>query len=190
MQGGGVLSMEARAASGPHDFESLFSSERTRIVRHLRYLTGDLQVSEDLAQEAFVRLWERAAADGSGAVRDPGPWLLRVASNLAYNHFRAEERRRAREDRAGVQDALCQHTGECGSSSLEEAIDVRDALTRMGARDRTVLLLRHSGSTYAEIAEVIGIAPGSVGTTLARAQSRFREAYEGYSAESSREKRK
>jgi DNA-directed RNA polymerase specialized sigma24 family protein len=57
-------------------------------------------------------------------------------------------------------------------------LDVRQTLARLEPRDRTVLLLRYSGFSYAEIANAVGVKPGSVGTTLARAQQRFKDAYE------------
>ncbi len=175
--GGAALVTERSATSFPPDFDRVFGAERARVVRHLRYLTGSQQTAEDLAQEAFARLLERESGDDAEAVRDPGAWLLRVASNLAYNHFRAEERRRSREDRASTRVALPRLSVVPGGA--EEVLDVRESLARLDARDRAVLMLRHSGFSYAEIAEAIGIAPSSVGTTLARAQRRFREVYEG-----------
>lgn len=54
---------------------------------------------------------------------------------------------------------------------------VRAALAQIGPRDREILLMREEGFRYAEIAEVVGVAPGSVGTLLARALRRFAAAY-------------
>ena len=48
----------------------------------------------------------------------------------------------------------------------------------MPERAREVLTLRQAGCSYAEIAAVVGIAPGSVGTTLVRAEALFRQRYE------------
>ncbi|MDK2928288.1 MAG: hypothetical protein PWR31_1979 [Bacillota bacterium] len=59
----------------------------------------------------------------------------------------------------------------------EKQVQVRAALTALTARDRLALVLRYSGYSYAEIAAVIGVAAGSVGTILARAQRSFRLAY-------------
>lgn len=157
----------------PEGFDRLFRTERATVQRHLVYLTGDRALAEDLTQDTFGRLYETGAADDD-ALRNPRAWLLRVASNLAYNHFRGETRRTAREIRA---EAL-------SDSGSEDALDVRLALEELEPRDRVVLMLRHSGFTYAEIAEAVGLAPGSVGTTLARAQRRFREVYMGSASES------
>jgi RNA polymerase sigma-70 factor (ECF subfamily) len=66
----------------------------------------------------------------------------------------------------------------------EEAVlreEERDAVLRvlgcMRPREAQVLLLRYAGLSYREVAEVLGVAPGSVGTLLARAEAAFERAY-------------
>jgi RNA polymerase sigma factor (sigma-70 family) len=147
-------------------FDRVYLAEYPRVLRHLTYLTGDRSLAEDLAQEAFGRLLQRADAE---ELRDPGAWLLTVASNLAYNHARGETRRVERERRVADRP----------EGDVDDVIDVRRALAALEPRDRTVLLLRHSGFSYAETAEAVGIQASSIGTILARARRRFREAYEG-----------
>lgn len=161
-----AISPEDRAA-----FERLYRDHAPAVRRHLTYLTGDRAISEDLTQETFGRLYEHARSDEAAELRDPRAWLLTVASNLAYNHFRAESRRSSRE--ASVGGAAVEPT------DIDNVLDVRKALDELNARDRVALMLRHSGFSYAEVAEAVGVSPSSVGTILARAQRRFREAYEG-----------
>lgn len=160
------VSPENRAA-----FERLYRDQGPIVRRHLIYLTGDRTAAEDITQETFGRLYERALCDEAAELRDPRAWLLTVASNLAYNHFRTESRRSLRELSADV--------GTAQHADIDDVLDVRRALYELNARDRVVLMLRHSGFSYAEVAEAVGVAPSSVGTILARAQRRFREAYEG-----------
>jgi RNA polymerase sigma factor (sigma-70 family) len=59
----------------------------------------------------------------------------------------------------------------------EEQAAVRQALAEVPERQRDCLLLRHSGYSYAEIALTLGIAVGSVGVLLARAEHAFRATY-------------
>ena len=160
------VSPEDRAA-----FERLYRDHAPVVRRHLIYLTGDRATAEDLTQETFGRLYEHAFTDDAADLRDPRAWLLTVASNLAYNHFRTESRRSLRELSADV--------GAAQHADIDDVLDVRRALYELDARDRVVLMLRHSGFSYAEVAEAVGVAPSSVGTILARAQRRFREVYEG-----------
>jgi RNA polymerase sigma factor (sigma-70 family) len=148
-------------------FRRVFLAEYPAVLRHLTYLVGDRQAAEDLAQETFGRLLERGPEGGVDGLRNPRAWLLTVASNLAYNHFRSETHRLDRErGLTGPEDA-----------DVDDVIDVRRVLAGLDSRDRAVLMLRCSGFSYAEIAEAVGLAASSVGTTLARAQHRFREAY-------------
>ena len=157
------------------EFDELYPAHARSVRRHLVYLTGDQALAEDLTQETFGRLYERLGAD-EVELRDPRAWLLTVASNLAYNHFRAEARRLARESSPEVAagpDAAARQ------DDIDDVLDVRRALARLDSRARVVLMLRHSGFRYAEIAEALDLAPSSVGTVLARAQRRFRETYEG-----------
>jgi RNA polymerase sigma factor (sigma-70 family) len=175
MQRGSPILAERPEAADRAGFDRIYRDEHLAVERHLLYLTGDRQLAEDLTQETFGKLYERGLPDKDRAgetLRNPRAWLLKVASNLAYNHFRAEGRRAARETALEV-------TFETDETDRDDVLDVRRALERLELRDRTVLLLRHTGFSYAEIAEAIDIAPGSVGTILARAQRRFRHAYEG-----------
>lgn len=165
-RGSAILSEDVPRETGT--FDRLYREHSLSVRRHLVYLLGDTQAAEDLTQEAFSRLYQSGRAD-SEELRSPRAWLLTVASNLAYNYLRSEGRRTARER---VVDAS-------PTVDIDEVLDVRRALAALAPRDRIVLMLRHSGFSYAEIAEAIGIAPGSVGTILARSQRRFREAYEG-----------
>ena len=54
----------------------------------------------------------------------------------------------------------------------------RQALSRLSERDRQMLLMREEGFRYDEIARVAAVAPGSVGTLLARAARRFVAVYD------------
>jgi RNA polymerase sigma factor (sigma-70 family) len=157
------------------EFERLYRTYGAAVRRHLAYLTGQHALAEDLAQETFGRLYERELEDDGAELRNPQAWLLTVASNLAYNHFRGESRRASRESFPGVAPT----SESAPQTDVDDVLDVRRALGELDSRDRIVLMLRHSGFSYAEIAEAVGVAPSSVGTILARAQARFRTVYEG-----------
>lgn len=151
-------------------FEQLYMTHAEAVRRHLVYLTGDRPLAEDLSQEAFSKLYQQARISD---IRTPKSWLLTVASNLAYNHFRSESRRSAREL------ALTPPAHSPSHGEVDDVIDVRRALGELDPRDRMVLMLRHSGLSYAEVAEAVGVSATSVGTILSRAQMRFRSVYEG-----------
>ncbi len=160
------------------DLAEIYRTTYHALVRFLYRKVWDAERAADLAQEAFARALVHRPANARG-------WLFVVAANLA----RDEGRRRLRERRhLTLLKAEPETTGEHGEP--EEAIDletrrarVRAALEELTPRDREVLLLWDAGLPYEEIAAQTGLAPGAVGTTLARARRRLVEAYEAGSEE-------
>jgi RNA polymerase sigma-70 factor (ECF subfamily) len=154
-------------------FEDLFLRHYAAVYRVLYGVVGDAQEAEDLAQETFTALYRQPPRlDGSGAL---GGWLYRVAVNRAYNALRSKQRLQRRlvwaepEQESDPQDEYLRR---------EERERVRAALSRLPERTAKLLLLRYAGLSYAEIAGALDLAPGSVGTLLARAERAFESAYE------------
>ena len=105
-------------------------------------------------------------------------WLCRVATNQAVNDLRSESRRVAREARHANETAAVATDGIAESNLRAERALVRDVLLALPERSRDLLVLRAEGFRYHEIATALGVAPGSVGTLLVRAERAFRETYE------------
>ncbi len=141
--------------------------------RRALLLTGHRQTAEDAAQEAVTRLLGQPA----GAVRNPGAWLLQVTSRLSYDWLRRRPREVSVAELPEPPPAELADPAAAVIARAEAAL-VRAALDRLPPRDRTLLLLRHSGASYAEIARALGCARGSVGTLLVRAERRFKTGYE------------
>lgn len=158
------------------NFERILRNRWQRIQGIIFRLTGDSAEAEDLALEAFWRLYRHR--NGSGEPNTDG-WLCRVAVNLGLNSLRARQRRRKHEQAAGWEAARAGRSG--GDSSAQERFGrqqiVRLALGRMKRRDSQILILRHAGFSYAEIAALLHISPHSVGTLLARAEKDFETKY-------------
>ncbi len=159
-------------------FEAAFRSYYEGVYRLLFRLVGSRDEAEDLAQEAFLRLYRQDfAAERRHNTR---AWLYRVATNLAHNARRGNLRRVGREDRAESQGLVATAPDPAEAALRQsERESVRRALARLPERQARLLLLRHSGLSYKELAEVEGIAPTSVGTLLARAEAAFAAAYAG-----------
>ena len=139
-------------------------------------LVGDGDEAQDLALEAFWRLYNRPPdLDETGL----GGWLYRVATNLGFNALRARRRRWQYEGQAAI-SALEQSKPQDPALAVEQAQErqrVQAALGSMRSRSARLLVLRYSDLSYAEIAEALGVAPGSVGTLLARAEAEFERCY-------------
>lgn len=111
---------------------------------------------------------------------NPRPWLFAVALNLV----RDDGRRAARQGRRlellkGEMGAATAPAADAALEVDERTAAVRAALADLGEQDRAALLLKAEGFSYDEIAAALGLAKGSVGTTLARARRRLVESFHG-----------
>lgn len=170
----------ARAESA--SFESLFLEHWPRVYGVLVRLVGDPAEAEDLALETFWQLHQRPP-DQRGPLAG---WLYRVALNLGYNALRAAGRRRRYEADAGrerLEQTAAPEPAEAVARA-EERRQVRAVLAQMPARDAQLLLLRHSGFAYKELAAALSVAPGSIGALLARAEQEFERRYRATGGES------
>lgn len=156
-------------------FEETFAEHYHRVYGVLVRLVGDRAEAEDLAVETFWRLWERAPTRWDNL----GGWLYRVAMRLGYNALRASRRRAQYEQNAGrlVLEQSAPPDPAQAAEQAEERNRVRTILAQMPPRSAQLLVLRHSGLSYQEVAAALGVAPGSVGTLLARAEAEFEALY-------------
>lgn len=156
-------------------FARLFEAHYRRLFRYLTRLTGDAEQAADLAQETFIRLYQRGESPDA-----PEAWIISVAMNLLRNDA-TTRRRRGR--------LLTVPRGEGAHSDPELGPDqrvatddtagrVRQAMDGMPERDRQLLLLRAEGYSYREMAEALELNEASVGVLLARAKRAFREHYQ------------
>jgi RNA polymerase sigma-70 factor (ECF subfamily) len=101
-------------------------------------------------------------------------WLAVAAAHTALNHLRTGRRRATREEAVGNGDSVAPDVADT-IVSLDERRRVRAALGRLPRRQAVALVLRHSGLSYAEVAAALDLSPGSVGTTVRRAESALRK---------------
>lgn len=164
-------------------FETAFDEHWPRIVAVLYRIVGERAEAEDLALETFWRLFRHPPGSGDNVAG----WLYRVATNLGLNALRSRRRRGAYEQAAG-ELALVENQGggsagglggspEIETERAEQRRLVRSVLARLKPRSAQLLVMRHSGLSYAEIAAALGISPASVGALLARAEREFETAY-------------
>ena len=155
------------------DFNALYDEVFPPLYRYCQRLTGDPDVAEDVAQEAFVRLLDRKVEGERPALR---VWLFTVATHLIRDRWRiAKNRRRLLEIHPVMPGAGPDPEAE--TERRQEVAGVRRALEGLDARDRELLLMREEGFSYQEIADAVGVRATSVGTLLARAQKRFTDTW-------------
>jgi RNA polymerase sigma-70 factor (ECF subfamily) len=166
-----------------HAFAQLVRRWEGPVQRLCVRMTGDAHRGEDLAQEAFVRVFaKRKDYEPTGKF---STWLWRIALNLCYD----ELRRRQRQEEAPLDDgggetlALLETLAAPEPAPDKSLVEqercelVRNALQRLPETYRTVLVLRHyEDLKFREIAEVLEVPEGTVKSRMAEAltqMSRF-----------------
>jgi RNA polymerase sigma-70 factor, ECF subfamily len=158
-------------------FEEVFVSYYGQVVALLVRVLGDRLRAEELANDVFWRAYRQSSrAMVNGKL---GGWLYRTALNLGIEDMRASARRRRYEHQAGEQIQSTDSSGTPldGLLRAERTARVRAALASLKRWQAEVLLLRSSGFSYAELADVLRLNPNSIGTMLARAEARFQRQY-------------
>jgi RNA polymerase sigma factor (sigma-70 family) len=157
---------------------AVWQLESPRIVSGLLRMTRDLQLAEDLAQDALVAALEAWPRDGVPA--NPGAWLMTVAKRRAIDTFRRAERHRAEVNRLGHE-----MTEECVGELVDQVDHVEDDVLRLmfltchpalTAESRAALTLRLVGGlTVEEIARGFQVKDTAVGQRISRAKKTLAE---------------
>jgi RNA polymerase sigma-70 factor (ECF subfamily) len=150
-------------------YERAFDAYWSDVFRFALAWTNDWGAAEDLAQDAFLRLWDHRKNVEWG--RPVLPWLLVATRRLATDRFRSLQRRLAA---AG--------SGSSATLSADPAVrarwlDVRAAMDRLSALERTALVMTAlEGATYDEAAAVLGTTAGALRAAVSRARSKLETA--------------
>jgi RNA polymerase sigma-70 factor, ECF subfamily len=162
---------EMGTAEAPFDFETFFYAHYDRTARAIARVIRDPARAEELAVEAFWKLWRHPRAHGEKAAA----WLYRAAVRMALNELRRQTRSNRHESLAEPPPAT--PSPEQAHAAAEEQEHVRLVLAEMNARKAELLLLRASGLSYEELASALDVNAKSVGSLLSRAQQAFRKEY-------------
>jgi RNA polymerase sigma-70 factor (ECF subfamily) len=160
-------------------FEEVVRRNRRRVYGVALRIVRCHETAEDVAQEAFVRAWR--TLDRFELGRPFGPWVSRIAANLALNQLRSP---RSREQPLpdGHQERPASGPDPLASVLHGEAEQVlQQALAALPPGQRAVLVLRvFDELSYAEIAAALGLSPGTVMSRLFRARERLATALTPY----------
>jgi len=137
---------------------SLFNEYGSALLAFATHLTGERATAEDVVQETLVRAWRNpeALVNGKGSVRG---WLFKVARNIVIDRFRAGALRPQ-----GLAEATTSPPVEVDHAErVANSLTVVEALDQLSAVHRSVLVdVYFHDRSVAEVAEQLGIPPGSV----------------------------
>ena len=144
-------------------FEAWYERQHPVVLSSLTVIAGSVDLAREAADEAFARAyerWERVAE-----MESPGGWVYQTALNAL--------RRRLRRSRKELE--ILGRVAEGGARVPDGwSVEVLDAVGGLPGRERTAVVLRYVADlSTAEIAQAMGIASGTVGSTLYAARRRL-----------------
>ncbi|MDH5380063.1 MAG: sigma-70 family RNA polymerase sigma factor [Cyclobacteriaceae bacterium] len=151
-------------------FSKLVNRHKARIYTVIYLIVKDKFVAEDILQEVFMKVVTHVK---TGKYDERGkflPWVLRIAHNMAIDHFRKVKRRPevVFEDGNSVINSLNFSEDDAETEQIRKDINarVRDLIKRLPDNQRQVLIMRHYiGMSFQEIADKTGV---SINTALGR----------------------
>lgn len=158
-----VVSTEiAVAPSIEAAYQGAFEEHWHDVFRFALAWTNDWAAAEDLAQEAYLRLWDRrTSVDWDRPLR---AWLLVTTRHLATDRFRAIRRRALAAPRSTTLD----------EASRDSWLDVRAAMACLSPLERTALVLTAvEGVSYTVAAEMLGTSAGALRSAVSRARDKL-----------------
>jgi len=164
-----AVAIGPRAEAFDNSLDAVMGRHQTRVLRTAYRMLGNWPDAEDVAQEAFIRLYRR----GSGFAAEPVllAWLYRVTINLCIDH------RRGAKPRGELLDLTCpQPSPESEAMHGEQNGRLMRALSHLPPKARAAIVLsKIEGLTAAEAAEVLGSSEGTVRSQVSAAMARLRE---------------
>ncbi|MBI1319703.1 MAG: sigma-70 family RNA polymerase sigma factor [Candidatus Hydrogenedens sp.] len=152
-------------------FEFLYRENRGRVYALCLRMTANPGLADELAQEAFVRAWEKL--DGFRGESKFSTWLHRLTVNVVLGALRQRNRRQNRE--TGVEEFEALPAAEAAAPAGLRA-DLEAAIQSLPEGARRVFVLHDiEGYRHEDIAEMMGTATGTCKAQLHRARKLLRE---------------
>jgi RNA polymerase sigma-70 factor (ECF subfamily) len=153
-------------------FEALYRDHVDRVYALCLRMSADRARAERLTQDTFVRCWEKL--DTFRGESRFSSWLYRLTVNVVLNDQRSRKRRHLKLESTGD---LGRYGRAVPDGGVEETIDVERALAELPEAARTALVLYGiEGYKYREIAEMTGLAEGTVKAQIHRARKLLEKA--------------
>ncbi|MEN9958742.1 MAG: hypothetical protein RLZZ474_986 [Bacteroidota bacterium] len=151
-------------------FETLVKRSKSKVYTTIYLIVKDRYIAEDLMQEAYIKAIDVIK---SGRYNEEGkflPWILRIAHNMAIDHFRKEKRYPTivLEDGSKVFNSFdfAEDSVEEQQMKADQVENIREMIKKLPDEQREVLVMRHyEDLSFQEIADQTGV---SINTALGR----------------------
>jgi RNA polymerase sigma-70 factor (family 1) len=159
------------AGLSQEEFDRIFVDWYTQLRNFVYYKTGDMQISEDIVQDTFLKVWEKRESIRKDTIK---PLLYRIANNLFLNRI-DHEKVQLRFASDNVKNEY--------SAAPDFELEMREfderlqrSLSELDEKNRVVFLMnRIDDLTYREIAETLGLSQKAVEKRMGKALAFLKE---------------
>ncbi len=174
-----VFLMQRTGQGDRGSFEQLYERFSGVLFSTALHVLGNQEAAEDVTQEVFVAIWEKAPLYDSGRGK-PLTWAVTLARHKAIDRLRSQQRKGVLHDRIEQETKIFEeHTGNVSLDEVESAETcrlVRDALRHLARNQRQAIELAFfTGLTQAQIARQLGLPLGTVKARIRRGMMKLRE---------------
>jgi RNA polymerase sigma-70 factor, ECF subfamily len=172
---GGLEAVLAEVAKGDHAaFTVIYDQAGPAVLGTVLRVVRDPAQSEEVMQEVLLEVW-RTAARFDPSAGSATAWIMTLAHRRAVDRVRSEQRATEREFRAATATIAYDEVSDAVEARLERE-RVRRCLAGLTALQReSVLLAYYGGHSYREVAQLLGVAVGTVKTRMRDGLIRLRD---------------
>lgn len=161
-------------SSGYESFQLVYKEVFPVLMRVAYHVTYNMDASEDVCQEAFIRFYNRNLSFPS--IDEAKYWLIRVTKNLSINYVKRKGREQVAVEKIKKMPKPVHDTGEDTVIGQETCTLVRESIQRLPEKLRAVLVLKeYSDLNYKEIAEILNISESNVKVRVHRARQQLEQ---------------
>lgn len=155
-------------------FNKVYNATYSLLIKIAFHITSDMDASEDLCQEAYLKYYTRK--EPLPSVEQAKYWLIRVVKNLCYNYSKRKGREVKAYEKYGKEAKTFTDSSDASLLKEETSTLVQKALDKLPFSLRIVLILReYGGLNYKDIGNILKITEGNVKVRVFRARERLSE---------------
>jgi len=147
------------------DFKMIYDTHFDDLRRYLIYRSGDQDLSGDIAQNVFMKVWTKKIELASGNIKS---LLFKMATDEFISHIRRKKVERAYSDSIDLR--LLQESDNGDDELKDKKEQFKKALNQLPEKQRTALLMnKMQGLTYEEIAESLNLSEKAIEKRISQA---------------------
>lgn len=152
------------------DFKMIYNTHFDNLRRYLYYRSGDQNLSQDIAQNVFMKIWNKKIDTSTGNIKN---LLFKIGSDEFINHYR---RLKVERDYLDSQDFKLVHEDDNENHLFEKKKRFEKALQSLTEKQRVALLMnKMEGLTYKEIAESLNLSQKAIEKRIGQALSNLKK---------------